>query len=157
MIECPNCRGLSPVGTMVCGACGTSLENVNNSNNNSNNINTVPNSNNDGIVLYEKSAFNNPVNTNDIKDKNAGISVWHIILFIASVLSWIFIPTRLVKLGLAFLFFYIAESSNRKNSIFLIFVRIVTAIEILGFVIALLLRIFASTDVVAKYFEYFKF
>jgi hypothetical protein len=149
MINCPKCGGLSPVGTMVCGSCGEDLSNVpGNVQNNQNKDN--------GLILYDRD-FSTPVDANKVKNKYAFVSPWHIILFVASVCSYIFIPNRLIKLGLAFLFFYIAESSNRKNSVFLVLVKIVTGLQILGVVIALLLRLTTSSDVMNQFFKYFKF
>lgn len=146
MINCPNCGGLNPQTSSICGACGASLTGVNNN---------VPTNN--GAILYENDTFNSPVNTKDIKDKHGAISIWHIVLFVISVLSYIYIPIRIAKLGLAFVFFYIAESSNHKNSVFLILVRIITAIQILGFVIALVLRVFVGIDAMNEFFIYFRF
>ncbi len=152
MINCPNCGGLSSVGTMICGSCGADLSNVPNNVNNSNQ-NANPDS---GLILYDRD-FSTPVDANKVKNKYAFVSPWHIILFVASVCSYVFIPNRLIKLGLAFLFFYIAESSNRKNSVFLVLVKIVTGLQILGVVIALLLRLTTSSDVMNQFFKYFKF
>ena len=153
MINCPKCGGLSPSTSQVCGACGASLVGTTNAQNNMTNSSVT----NPGIVLYDQESFTSPVKVKDVKNKYAAISAWHIMLFIASVCSLIFIPIRIVKLGLAFVMFYIAESSNRKNSIFSILTRIVTAVEIWGFIIALILRVFVSIDAMNKFFEYFRF
>lgn len=159
MIECPNCSGLNPIGAAVCGNCGANLENLNiNVNNNQINNNQINNSDNsDGIVLYEKEFFNNAMDTSKVKDKHAAFKFGDIILFILSILSWLLLPIRVVKLVLAFLFFYIAETSNNKNSVFLVLTRIITAIQIFGIVIAILLKLFASPELFSKYFEYFRF
>ena len=151
MINCPNCGGLSPVGTTVCGACGADLRNVPN-----NVINTQNDNKDSGIILYDRD-FSTPVDANKVKNKYAFVSPWHVVLFLASICSYIFIPNRLIKLGLAFVFFYIAESSNRKNSIFLILVKIVTGLQILGIVIALILRLTISSDAMNQFFKYFRF
>ena len=147
-INCPNCGGLSLAGTTVCGACGADLRNV------PNNVPNTQNNNQDsGIILYDKD-FGNQDAAKEVKNKYAFVSPLHIVLFVASLCSYIFIPNRLIKLGLAFVFFYIAESSNRKNSIFLILVRIVTALQILGIVIALILRLTTSSDIMNQFFKY---
>ncbi|MBQ6546413.1 MAG: hypothetical protein IJL74_00240 [Bacilli bacterium] len=149
MFNCPKCGGLSPIGTTVCGACGTNLENVPG--------NVSKNEKKDsGVILYDRD-FASPTDANKVKNKYAFISPWHIIMFVASVCSYIFIPNRLIKLVIAFVFFYIAESSNRKNSAFLVLVRIVTALQILGIVIALLLRLTTSSEIMNEFFKYFKF
>ena len=146
MFNCPKCGGLSPIGTTVCGACGTNLENVPG--------NVSKNEKKDsGVILYDRD-FASPTDANKVKNKYAFISPWHIIMFVASVCSYIFIPNRLIKLVIAFVFFYI---SNRKNSAFLVLVRIVTALQILGIVIALLLRLTTSSEIMNEFFKYFKF
>ena len=152
MIECPKCGGLNPSTSPICGSCGASLDGINNQNNNQTNQVSNP-----GLFLYEQEGFETPVKPKDVKNKFAFVSIWHIVLFIITVLAIIFIPIRAVKLGLAFIFFYIAESSNHKNSIFLVLVRIITAIEIWGMIIALILRTFVSIDAMNKFFEYFRF
>jgi len=148
MIECPKCGGLNPSTSPICGSCGASLEGLANQDNQDSNP---------GLFLYEQEGFETPVKPKDVKNKFAFVSIWHIVLFIITVLAIIFIPIRAVKLGLAFIFFYIAESSNHKNSIFLVLVRIITAIEIWGMIIALILRTFVSIDAMNKFFEYFRF
>ena len=153
MIKCPNCGGLNPQTSSICGACGTSLESVKNANN----INNNNNSNNEGLNLYEGQDFNSDADGGKIKNKHVSINFSHIILFIFSILSWLFIPFRWLKLLLAFIFFYYAETSNSKNSIILVLTRIVTAIQIWGVVIAIILKLSASAETVAKYFEYFRF
>ena len=152
MIECPKCGGLNPSTSPICGSCGASLDGINNQNNNQTNPVSNP-----GLFLYEQEGFETPVKVKDVKNKFAFVSIWHIVLFIITVLAIIFIPIRAVKLGLAFIFFYIAESSNHKNSIFLVLVRIITAIEIWGMIIALILRTFVSIDAMNKFFEYCRF
>lgn len=154
MINCPNCGGLNPATSQICGACGASLAGVNNQPQPTNNETKISSP---GLFLYDQEEFQSPIKTEDVKNAQPGISIWHILLFIASICSWIFIPIRIVKLLIAFVFFYIAESSNRKNSIFLILVRIITALQIIGFVIALVLRTFVSADMMYEYFKYFKF
>ncbi len=153
MVECPKCSGLNPAGAQVCGNCGASLESVNNNFNNTNNNAN----NNDGIVLYEKEFFNNTQDTSKIKNNHATFRFGDILLLVLSIASWVFVPIRLIKLGLAFLFFYMAETSNNKNSVLLVLTRVITAIQIWGIVIALILKISTSPDIVAKYFEYFRF
>lgn len=148
MISCPNCGGLNPDGSSICGACGATLPNNDNASVNQNVIV-------DSLSLYETDSVNNKVS--DIKNKHSVISFGHIMLFIFSICSWFLIPYRWLKLLLSFLFFYLAESSNNKNSILLVLTRIITAVQIWGVVIALILKIFTSASIVAKYFEYFRF
>lgn len=155
MIECPKCGGLNSVGTTVCGNCGFNLESVNNNSNNMDSMNN--NSNNNGIVLYETEAFNNDIDTSEVKNRHAAFKIGDFILLLLSTLSWLLVPVRLVKLVLAFLFFYIAETSNNKSSIFLVLTRVITAVQIFGIVIALILKIFTSPEIVANYFKYFRF
>ena len=152
MIECPKCGGLNPIGFSICGNCGASLGNDASNMNSNNNTN-----NNDGIVWYEKEFFNNATDTSKIKNNHATFRFGDIILLVLSIASFLFVPIRLVKLGLAFLFFYMAETSNNKNSILLVLTRIITALQIWGIVIAILLKMFASPEIFVKYFEYFKF
>lgn len=153
MINCPKCGGLNPSTSTVCGACGASLEGLNNTQNNDNTTSVS----NPGLFLYDNEEFASPIKPKEVKNKFALISGWHVVLFVLTLVSLIFIPIRAVKLAIAFVFFYIAESSNYKNSIFLVLVRIITALVIWGMVIALILRTFVSIDAMHKFFEYFRF
>ena len=150
MVNCPKCGGLNPTTSQVCGNCGASLSSVNNNNNTTTKDN--------GLVLYEGNIFSHKAEAKkDIKKEKFKIEFGDGFLIGGAILGWAFIPNRLIKLILAFVLFYLAETSPRKTTIFLRLTRIITALEIYGVVIALILKITATPDILAKYFEYFKF
>lgn len=123
MIECPKCRSLNSDDSKICGSCGTDLSNLKRK--------TKVKSSGE-VHLKNSNNINKTVRQEYKKMEEQRIKKEGIVLFIISLLCWLFIAIPGVKFFVAFLILVLANFSEDKESIFLTLAKVICILQIIG-------------------------